>query len=286
MDEGKFERLPEPVFVQGFIRRYADIVGLNGMELSRQLVLEPPTVRSSPNALPNQAGENQPVLKADPEYQTSLPQRVVRPIAILDTAVSRAKPTWEKLAAVTQNKWDSKPGRFNWLYWLGGGVGLLLLGGLIINGISRSPSREHPSAAVSPQTVPAPILNSAPASTSANQSQTTPSSSVAQQPSGQPSAAVSPSPTPSNPVADGPVKVSVQLTEDSWLEVVADGKILLSETLPKGTQRSWSAKQDLVITSGNARGVLLTYNQTPAKPMGTTADPKELRFTPAPSSKE
>ena len=286
MDEGKFERLPEPVFVQGFIRRYADLVGLNGMELCRQLVLEPPTVPSSPNDLSGQSGEVQPVLKADAADPVSLSERVARPIASLDKVLSRAKPTWAKLAAVTQSKLASKPGAFTWLYWLGGGVGVLLLGVWVINAIGRSRSPDHSSPAVSTQIVPAPTLNSAPGSTSTDQPQATPSSAAAQQPSVQPSAAVSPSPTPSNPVADGPVKVSVQLTEDSWLEVVADGKILLSETLPKGTQRSWSANQDLVITSGNARGVLVTYNQAPAQPMGTTSDPIELRFPPPPPSKQ
>lgn len=34
LEEGRFEELPEAVFVQGFIRRYADAVGLNGIDLS------------------------------------------------------------------------------------------------------------------------------------------------------------------------------------------------------------------------------------------------------------
>ncbi len=35
LEEGRFEELPEPVYVQGFIRRYADAVGLDGNVLAR-----------------------------------------------------------------------------------------------------------------------------------------------------------------------------------------------------------------------------------------------------------
>jgi cytoskeletal protein RodZ len=34
LEEGRFEDLPEPVFVQGFIRRYGDIIGLDGIALA------------------------------------------------------------------------------------------------------------------------------------------------------------------------------------------------------------------------------------------------------------
>jgi cytoskeletal protein RodZ len=34
LEEGRFEDLPEPVFVQGFIRRYGDMIGLNGIALA------------------------------------------------------------------------------------------------------------------------------------------------------------------------------------------------------------------------------------------------------------
>ncbi|MEM1311752.1 MAG: helix-turn-helix transcriptional regulator, partial [Cyanobacteria bacterium P01_H01_bin.153] len=36
IETGDWESLPEPVFVQGFIRRYADYLGLNGKEVASQ----------------------------------------------------------------------------------------------------------------------------------------------------------------------------------------------------------------------------------------------------------
>jgi cytoskeleton protein RodZ len=46
LEEGQIDRLPEPVFIQGFIRRYADVLGLNGTELSKTFVTEPAPVMS------------------------------------------------------------------------------------------------------------------------------------------------------------------------------------------------------------------------------------------------
>lgn len=43
LDAGKFTELPEPVYVQGFIRRYADILGLDGQALAKSF---------NPNAAP------------------------------------------------------------------------------------------------------------------------------------------------------------------------------------------------------------------------------------------
>jgi cytoskeleton protein RodZ len=42
LEEGNLEKLPEPVFVQGFIRRYGDFVGLDGSALAREFVVNPP----------------------------------------------------------------------------------------------------------------------------------------------------------------------------------------------------------------------------------------------------
>ncbi|BBD64678.1 hypothetical protein NIES4072_16580 [Nostoc commune NIES-4072] len=38
LEEEQFEELPEPIFVQGFIRRYGDALGLDGNALSHSLI--------------------------------------------------------------------------------------------------------------------------------------------------------------------------------------------------------------------------------------------------------
>ena len=38
LEEERFEELPEPIFLQGFIRRYGDALGLDGNALSHSLI--------------------------------------------------------------------------------------------------------------------------------------------------------------------------------------------------------------------------------------------------------
>ncbi len=47
LEEGRFEDLPEPIFVQGFILRYGDALGLNGSSLAEQFIKisDPPELK-------------------------------------------------------------------------------------------------------------------------------------------------------------------------------------------------------------------------------------------------
>jgi cytoskeletal protein RodZ len=48
LEVGQVERLPEPVFIQGFIRRYADAIGLDGPAISKQFAFDPSPVPAQP----------------------------------------------------------------------------------------------------------------------------------------------------------------------------------------------------------------------------------------------
>ncbi len=54
LEAGNPDVLPEPIFVQGFIRRYAEVLGLNGVELSQQFTVDsiPSTPRPARPAPP------------------------------------------------------------------------------------------------------------------------------------------------------------------------------------------------------------------------------------------
>lgn len=59
LDAGQVEQLPEPIFVQGFIRRYGEAVGLNGVTLAQQFPTEiapPPSPPEEPE--PQAQAEN------------------------------------------------------------------------------------------------------------------------------------------------------------------------------------------------------------------------------------
>jgi cytoskeletal protein RodZ len=74
------------------------------------------------------------------------------------------------------------------------------------------------------------------------------------------------------------IQIGVTLKAESWIRVVADGKIAFQGLLPSGTQRTWVAKDNLTVLAGNAGGVLLTINQKESKQMGNLGEVQELTF--------
>lgn len=75
---------------------------------------------------------------------------------------------------------------------------------------------------------------------------------------------------------DQPVRVGLTLKAQSWIQVVADGKIQFEGELPEGTQRMWEAKELLIVRAGNAGGVLMAVNDGTAKQMGKPGQVQEV----------
>lgn len=84
------------------------------------------------------------------------------------------------------------------------------------------------------------------------------------------------------PTAINPDTVRVDLTikEASWMEIVVDGEVSYEGILSPGTNKTVVAKKQLVITAGNAGGVMLAVNKKPAKLMGEPGAIKELKLEP------
>lgn len=78
------------------------------------------------------------------------------------------------------------------------------------------------------------------------------------------------------------VKLNVIVKDESWVEIRIDGKTEFIGTLPKGAERTWEAKQELVFIAGNAGGVLISVNKGETQKLGEPGDVKEVVFTAAP----
>jgi cytoskeletal protein RodZ len=229
LELGQVERLPEPVFVQGFIRRYADILGLDGTVLASTFITESPV--PAPAIAESEAS---PWFGIAPVQVTI--QQVVNRLSQLP-----------------------RPGFF-WLPVISlpvvlGGVAVVLLGSGVMFLLNR------PRQASDPQ----PVRNSVEAS----------STSQATNPALQAMPTLSPSPT-----VEAPVKVVVSITEDAWMEVTVDGKSEFADTLKKGEQRIWTAQNQILVRSGNAGGVLISYNDGAAKRLGRSGDVENASFPP------
>ena len=90
--------------------------------------------------------------------------------------------------------------------------------------------------------------------------------------------------TPAKPKPEAqarPVEVDLVLTGQSWVRVVADGSTEFEAILEQGETRTWVADQSITVRVGNAGGVLYSYNQSEAEPMGEMGMPEERTFGPA-----
>lgn len=199
LEEGQSEYLPEPVFIQGFIRRYADVLSLDGDALAKTF----PT-----NLIPT-------------SLEMAAPQEVTQQMPL--------------------------PSREIGLYALYIVLMAVAAGGLFL--LVNRPQTSQP--VVQKQTEP-----------------------IVQQP--KTTAKATPAKTAA---ANAPIQASVSLTEESWMEIIVDGKTEFEGNLEKGTKKTWTAKKELKIAAGNAGAVLLSSNRQKEKLLGEPGEVKEITLT-------
>jgi hypothetical protein len=68
--------------------------------------------------------------------------------------------------------------------------------------------------------------------------------------------------------------VFIKAKEDSWVSIVADGKTAWEGTLDANKERSIQAARELVVKTGNAGGLDISYN---GKPLGALGHEKQVR---------
>ena len=265
LEAGETFKLPEPIFVQGFIRRYAKLVGLDGDALAKEIPLNTQPVavdliKEAPRPPLVDVIRNQ-------SSKPSVPDKVMRPVVSYGAEKSASSRD--------DNSVDRPPiDRPVWLFpVLGGMLGFGLLAGAIAmlrpqvpevkatNTVSPSTKTIAIKPSPKPSVAPSPIASETP----------TPS------PSSTPSPSITPTPTPS--VGNGPVKVDVSLSDASWIEVVVDGEVKFDGTMEKGSTQSWSGQKDVQISSGNAGAVKLVYNQSAATVMGKAGQVETKKFS-------
>jgi cytoskeleton protein RodZ len=250
LETGNDAELPEPVFVQGFIRRYADALGLDGQALSSEFSVTPVDVLPTPELL-EQADTNGVV---EPETRHS--------IRVLEKA--------EAPAAVSPLPSKSP---IPWIVGLGALLLALGLGIWAIAGRDQTPSTvdepvdELPSDELSSDELPSDEAASL-------ESDLAPESVEEGEP-----ATLAPS-------LEAPVVVDISLRERSWLSVTADGETVFEGTSEEGFEETWTAEDTLVLTTGNAGGVELAVNGDEAVVIGETGDVKTLTITPDSDAEE
>lgn len=204
IEEGQLYKLPEPIYVQGFLLRYAEVLGLNGVEFAKTF----PIIST---------------WRKQKITQWYLPVPKLRPIHLYLIYI---------------------------LLIMGAVKGL---SGFVETTAMQESSGQQPKTA---ETVAS--------SESATPKKPTPPTTASQ--------TLGASQSNSN----ASVRVGLIVQDSSWVQIIADGKTEFEGTLQQGTERSWEAKQQLVILAGNAGGVLMAVNDQQAKLMGKPGVAEEV----------
>jgi len=215
IEEGRLDDLPEAVYVQSFIRQYANSIGLNGFHYASEF-MAPPVLNPARSAW-------------------------FRPFSILG---GQLRPSHLYL----------------------GYMALVLISVQGLSGvINRSIAQAQP---VVNQDSLQKFKDSLP---------------VRSAPMGPNPATVTLNGSANGKVVPGQsVRVGLTVTDQSWVRVVADGKEEFEGVLTEGMTRSWNAKTQLVVKAGNAGGVMVSFNDGKAKPLGAPGTVQEVAFPPNP----
>lgn len=242
IEAGNSDLLPEIVYVQGFIRRYGDFLGLDGKELAHSLSRDPGLggEKLTPKIIA-------PPLDTERQESPAAAAREQMGKSPKKTRSSEAIP----LNSSNQSNFASKL-TYYWAYLLAVGVAIAGLYTFFLRPNSAPVATSPPTDSL-PLSVPEPR----------------------QSPASPPSPA--PSPAPSR---DKAIEVQAALSGDAWLKVEADGKKVYEGILVKGERRTWIAQKSLNIRSGNAGAVNLSVNQRPSKPLGKLGKIVEITLTP------
>ncbi|MBD0336099.1 MAG: DUF4115 domain-containing protein [Cyanobacteria bacterium Co-bin13] len=249
VEEGQDQQLPEPVFIQGFIRRYAEALGLNGGELSKEFSVTATPAVSEPYSNGNgSANGHAEVEMRQPiqENRQSL-QETRQPIQF-----PHEPPVPER---GLNRRQSGLP--------LGLAAGLLVLAAGAALGIWSLANRPNQAS----------VANSSQPSTAA------PETAAPEAAAPEPVPVPTPEATP-EPTSNAPVVADLSLRDRAWISVVADGQKVYEGILESGAEETYEAQTSLRITSGNAGGVALSFNGNTPVSMGASGTVKTLTLTP------
>jgi cytoskeleton protein RodZ len=245
LENEDFDSLPGGVFNRGFVRAYARFVGIN----EEQAVADYNAVRTEPEPVPDQFPLEVHV-KPDRELN---PKRSPLPLILAVAAL----------------------------------VGFIV----VVWARSRSHQPE-PAKAAAPAPAPSsasttPAGDSSPKQVSAPSPVATPVQAVpppSVSPAAFKKAAVKAVPTSTpipTPTPDRTFVVVVRAKEDAWVSLVADGKTSWEGILKANKQRLARAGRQVVLTTGNAGGIVVIHNGKVLRSLGSESEVRTLTFTRA-----
>lgn len=151
-------------------------------------------------------------------------------------------------------------------------------------------SKPHTSAPVESARQPAgttgPLSNganpqpatSSTSSDSTNESATATKPAPAQEAAAEPKRQAIPAKSADAPASRNAFFVQIVAKEDSWISIVADGKSVMERVLPADKRKNIKAGKLLILRTGNAGGIEVSFNGRPLGALGNENEPRTLTF--------
>jgi len=305
IETGEVSDLPQPIFVQGFIRRYAEALGLDGKTLAKQFpvhsVPNTPRLKPQPAARPFGADAMaNPVITArserspdgkQPKPVAAAPLADAAPAAIPAAPIPTAprgtadqppigdppradadleRQTYGENGIVTppQHPMERPVNRLSQLDdpSTGGGSPMpYVLAGVLAAAVVGAIALLFNMGGGEPQ-----------------QAQVEPTPEVTEPVEPAPAPEPEPEPEPTSPSAgsEAPVAVSISLSGDSWMSIRVDGANVFEGLMTSGTQELYEGQESVFISVGNAGAVELSHNGAEPEVAGPSGAVRQFTFSP------
>ena len=257
LEQGAYDQLPAPVFVKGFLRNYANLLGLNPEEIIQQYKEE--------------AGE-----AARPYTPTALAEPlesrpIFTPLAVLFLILILTMAAWWSY----QQGWVTIPR-----------LPIERLFGASRQTVTPSVS---PTEAITPTLAatdtPTPAATPTDAPTLAPTETATLTGTPTLSPTSAPTATLTrtPSPTSLTTSAAG-LHAEFQFQAKAWFIVYSDGRKVFDGLVERGTMQKWDAAQQIYVYCGYGSGVRATVNGQEYGQLSAEPDTVRIEWTLAPGT--
>jgi cytoskeletal protein RodZ len=201
LEEGQMDVLPEPVYIQGLIKKYGESLGVNALELAKSVPAD--QMQIVPLKSNRWDGFNRPQIRPVHLYLSYI-FMLLAAISALSHSLNNSVQSWES---------------------------------------AQKPVADAKLAAVK--------------STETVEEQPTVSAAV-----------------------DEPLELEISAKTTSWVKVVVDGRPAFEGRLNAGNAKTWTAQRELILTTGNAGGLVVTKNNTQLPELGALGEKREVKFQP------
>lgn len=253
LEKEDFESLPGGIFNKGFVRAYARFLGIDEDQAVADYAANSHEAPPPEDKFPLEIHEEPEGKRKRKPQRSGLPW--IGAVAAL-VVVAAGYMFWARrnqppeLASSVSASGPATPG----------------------NG-STAPAAKSASTAEGTQPKAAPVQQSAPA---AAREVAAAAPAVGNNPPA-PGAEVRPKPQP----PEHTFFIIIKAKEDAWISVVADGRRVAHGTLRADKQRFVRAGKQIIVTTGNAGGLEVSYNGKPLGVIGNESEARTLTFTPA-----